>query len=167
MGANFDCPHCGQPIKAIGQRKQRQPQQHGRNGNGAFTSDAELIPALRRGPVTKALDRIFGYAPPGYPTERNDKTIRIDTYNQDTKQITLHDMDSRCTFTKAQELAMMITNGDDWTRDNIIRYTSIKENAIRVWVWEFKRFGYIEVSTNNRTTVTASGRRFLRGVLAS
>ena len=164
--SKFCCPNCGQNLKVIPQRGV------GSNSSSReFESVSKRISFARpesvpRGWLSSLLWFFRGGKVDYSPARPGSVTVRVETWNHADNQVKFDDMDSRVTFSIVQDVARMIERGHDWTRDNLVRHTSLSENKTRVIVREFKRLGYIEVTPNNRTVVTSQGRRFLRGVLA-
>ena len=93
-----------------------------------------------------------------------DMTIQIEVWDRPEGKVTLDHMDTRVTVGIVQDIARMVENGHEWTRANLVRHTTLRENSVRVVVFEFKRLGYLEVTKNNRSIVTPQGLRFLRNV---
>ena len=134
---------------------------------GMFHSEVPTITSPRPGRFGAARD-LFHFLKGGKTSidpRANAVTVRVEEWDHQSQVIRLKDFDERITFNIVTQIAQMIAGGHDWTRGNLVKYTSMSENRTRLYVDEFKRLGYLEVSANNRSTVTHSGRLFLRGVM--
>jgi len=162
MGSNFTCPHCKGTIKCIPQ---------GRGGLGVAS------------PRSSQFENVAQFTPPNNPVKKlwwfmkgnkayipseprpNDVTIQIEVWDKGRNIVTFDHMDKRIKLYVVQDIARMIKSGHEWSKPNLVRFSPLSENATRIYFSEFRRLGYLEVSENNRSTITPGGTRFLRRTL--
>jgi len=159
----FDCPHCGNSIGAVPRKKSEAKTRL----SGNFEHSVATIPP--KGRVSKLLWFMRGNKFTPEPTRPawGDMTLTVETFNHADQQVTLQGVDGRIKLIELFDLAVMIiTNDHSWTRSNIRKHTRLTVDKIRTIQEEFKRLGYLEVSSNNRSSLTTSGKLLLRGVLS-
>jgi len=163
--SQFQCPHCGRPLKIIPLRS------GGHNGRHSTMDSTAATTAPPGGWFSSFWYFMWGrtrpaeFEPGTGPME--PVVIRVQHISDDGRHWLLEELDERITLVNLQNVAHQVeTLGRQWSRPQLCRWAGLSQNRYHVLSAEMRRLNYLHVTTANRSILSLRGRAFLRSVLA-